>query len=571
MRILTLGLLLVAATSISFAASCSDDAADDGTTSATTTSSSSTGGAAGVGGSGGDGGAGGMTPDPTAICAELGLESLPFSAGPYGTHRGDLAEGFTVSLADGTTWSLEEQWSGCESYVFSTDRMPVSEADSTSVWESDLDELIAGSPPNVHYFFFSRQSTDELATASTTAMQGRVDELLATMSPEDAAHWRSRLHVMAVRAQSLDGWLGDALTTHGRIGMGIDRSQRVRGGGYLADVNRYSSALNNMGMWPWKNNLAYAAHEALYFNAQHERLAHLSEAGATVVPLWDGEVLEEFAETTVELPSAAEMDGFDTFEVEVEMSCPNPDEVEIGNCGAWDYLAYLFVKDEQGNDVQLARFITTYHREAHWVVDATPMLPHLLAGGAKTFKWSFAPPWNTQPTATKLRLHFSNQGKGIKPRSLTFLYSGGVFDAAYNDSKAPIDVPVPASAAKVELFAIITGHGAETAQCAEFCNHQHEFTVGGQTYLKEYPMAGTEDGCIAEMENGMTPNQAGTWWFGRGGWCPGQQVEPYAVDVTNDVTPGQTTTVSYRGLFNESTPPSTAGNIDLVSYLVVYE
>lgn len=570
MRSFSLPLVSVLLTLFGVFTGCDDEA---GTGGGATTSSSTTTGAGGEGatGLGGAGGGGGMTPDPTAICTDLGLDALPFSAGPYGAHRGDVAEGFSVALADGSTWSFEERFSGCESYVFSTDRMPVSDADPTSVWESDLDALVAASPPNVHYFFFSRQVTDDDANASIAAMQGRVDTLLAGLPAEDAAHWKARLHVIGTRAQNLDGWLGSALTTHGRIGMGIDRSQRIRGGGYLADVDRYSSQLAANDMWPWKNNLAYTAHEALYFNAQHDKLAHLADPTNTVVTLFDGETLSEFAETTVELPSAAEMEGFDTMEVEVEMACPDPDEVEIGNCGAWDYLAYLFVKDEQGNDVQLARFITSYHRESHWVVDATPMMAHLLAGGTRTFKWSFAPPWNPQPTATKLRLHFSNQGKSVKPRAVTFLYSGGVFDATYNDTKLPMDVAIPAEAARVELWAIITGHGAEAGQCAEFCNHEHEFTIDGQIYSKDFPEAGTEDQCIPQMEHGMVPNQAGTWWFGRGGWCPGQQVEPYVVDVTADVIPGATSTVSYRGLRNGVTPTVASGNIDLVSYLVVYE
>ena len=49
---------------------------------------------------------------------------------------------------------------------------------------------------------------------------------------------------------------------------------------------------------------------------------------------------------------------------------------------------------------------------------------------------------------------------------------------------------------------------------------------------------GKNDGCIAEDARGMVPNQSGTWWLGRGGWCPGEQVEPWIVDVTADAKPG---------------------------------
>jgi hypothetical protein len=69
----------------------------------------------------------------------------------------------------------------------------------------------------------------------------------------------------------------------------------------------------------------------------------------------------------------------------------------------------------------------------------------------------------------------------------------------------------------------------------------------------------------------MTPNQWGTWWFGRGGWCPGQAVKPYQVDVTDDVEPGTSASVSYRGLYNGQDPPDGSGNILLNAWWVVYE
>jgi hypothetical protein len=263
------------------------------------------------------------------------------------------------------------------------------------------------------------------------------------------------------------------------------------------------------------------------------------------------------------------MAGFDTLEVEVTQRCPNAEVPELGNCGAWDYLASLAVTTPTGN-VELARAITSYHRESHWVIDASPLLPLLAAGGMQHFRWDFAPSWNVQPTATSLSLRFSNRGQAAAPAEATFLWSGGAFNATYNDAHLPVDVPIPADAVRVELVAIVTGHGAATSQCAEFCNHQHEITVNGVAHLKEFPLAATDDGCIAQVADGMTPNQGGTWWFGRGGWCPGQQVDPWIVDVTADVTPGTTATVSYRGLLGGVNPPDNAGDIVLSSWLVVY-
>ena len=547
----------------------------DGNTASTTTSSTGTSTDTAGGGAGGTGG--GTTTDSTttppgpSYCEIAGLPVRPWSEGPYGVHRNETAGDFTVELAGGETWTFKEQWDGCESYVFLPDSIRVSDLDKTPIWEKDLLNLLKASPKNAHYFFVSRANGDDLAAANTTAMKARIDELLPALAPEDAEHWKQRLHVVAKRSGLLGNWLTDVFSGVGRGGFAIDRFQRLRGIGNLADVKRYKQALSDAGAWPWEQNLAYAAHEVRYFEMEFAREAQLAETPATVVSFWDGEVLAEFAEKEIELPTEAEMASFDTLEVDVTSMCPGPEKIEFGNCGAWDYLAHLFVKDEAGNNVELARFITSYHRETRWIVDVSQMLVHLRKGGKRTFRWEFAPPWNTQPTATKLSLRLSNKNKGYSPSEATFLYPGGTFNAMYNTSHTPVEVPIPADAKRVELYAVITGHGAETGQCAEFCNHQHVFKVNGAEHKKQHLEAGTQNKCIDQIESGMVPNQGGTWWFGRGGWCPGQQVQPWVVDVTANVTPGQTATIEYEGLYKSLEPPDSAGNIVMTSYLVVHK
>ncbi len=511
-------------------------------------------------------------PSPSDPCTALGLPIRAFDDGAGGVLRHELAADFTVPTLDeggvAGSWSFKERWSGCESYVFVPDTLARSQKDATSIWERDVDKLIAASPKNAHYFFVSRKVAAE---ASTTAMRARIDAALAALPEADAAHWRERLHVVSVSAAGLEGWLKSVLGGVGTQGFAIDRFQRIRGVGSLADVARFKPALQSAGAWPWESNLAYAAHEVRLFEFEAKREIELAKHPATVVKLWDGEVLEEFAEKEVTLPSASEMAGFDTLEIDVDSRCPDPKKPELGNCGAWDYLAHFQVFDDEGERVELARFITSYHRETRWVVDASPMLALLKAGGARKFRYDFAPEWNKQPTETRVSLRFSNRGKALKPASATFLWSGGTFDSKYDEAHAPLDVPIPATAKKVELVAIITGHGAEANQCAEFCNHQHEVTVNGAAFLREFPEAKNNKACIDQVDHGMVPNQGGTWWFGRGGWCPGQYVAPWAVDVTSKVKPGETANLSYRGLYDGKTPPDGSGNVVVSSWLVTYE
>jgi hypothetical protein len=511
------------------------------------------------------------TPPKEDVCAVEKLPVRPFSDDKGGTLRHDLAADFTLALVGGDSWHFKEQWTGCESYVFVPDLLARSGLDPTSIWERDLDNLLKITPRNVHYFFVSRSSKDAAADASTAAMADRVTALLATLPEDQAAHWRDRLHVVAGRAGTYGNWIGTVLSGIGSQGFAIDRAQRVRGVGSFADVSRYKKSLADASQWPWETNLAYASYEVRLFNFEALRDARLDAEKATVVPFFGGEVLSEFAEKDVTLPSATDMAGFDTLEVDVESRCPDTTKVEFGNCGAWDYLAELYVYDSTGAKIEIARFITSYHRETRWVVDASHALPLLKDGGSRKFRWEFAPSWNKQPTGTFLSLRFSNQKKAAKPTSTTFLWSGGDFGSGYDALHPPVDVPIPATAKKVQLVTVVTGHGSGTNQCAEFCNHQHQFTINGASFLEEFKVVGNQKGCIDNVDKGMVPNQGGTWWFGRGGWCPGWGVDPWVQDVTDKVKPGETAKLSYKGLYAGATPADGSGNIDVTSWLVVSE
>ncbi len=505
-------------------------------------------------------------------CEVLGLPARPFDAdGPYGRVRNATAEDFSVVHDDGTSWTLSERWSGCESYVFIPSGRVNSGLDATSIWARDLDQLVARSPRNAHYFFVTTRTPEE-AAAERDAMRARIDGVLAALPPEDAAWWRPRLHLLRDHRDLLEGLPGELLRGIGNAGFAVDRLQRVRLLGSFADVTRYKPALQSQGHWPWEANMAYATYEVRHYDYEAAREAYLSSHEVTLVRPWAAQVLAGEVQATATFPDAETMAGFDTFEIDLTMDCSDPDAGEFGNCGAWDYLSHIYLLDEDGATwIELARFITTYHRQGRYLVDATPMLAHLWQGGPRTVRFVVSPPWNPQAYRTWMHFRLSNQGRGVRPIAATPLFSGGDFNSSYNDAYSPIDVPIPARASQVVLWSIITGHGGATANCAEFCNHEHELTVNGHSYLESHPQVGDDEGCIAEVDRGMVPNQGGTWWFGRGGWCPGQQVAPWLVDVTADVTPGSTATVSYRAMFNGQTPPNDAGNIVMSSWLVAYE
>jgi hypothetical protein len=545
---------------------------DSADTAKDSTSAQGSGGANSVASTGGSGGAGGSLASPT-LCDDLSLPTIAFNdAGPFGSRRHDLAENFTVALQDGTSWTFADKHIGCESYIFVTSARARSAQDATSLWESDLDDLVERSPANAHYFFLTARSPSA-AIAEAEAMQGRVDALLLSFDAAKAEHWRQRLHVLAKHANEQEGWLKNLAAGIGRAGFAIDRQQRIRLLGSFADVNRYRKALADADEWPWESNLAYAAYEPRYYNFLVTRDAKLTaeNESTTIVSAVNGEVMQYQVEIDVVFPDASAMENFDTLEIDLSMDCPNPAAGEFGNCGAWDYLSHIRLLDEdQSSWIEMARFITTYHREGRYLVDATPMLAFLKKGGMRKIRYDVSPQHNQQAYLTHMDFRFSNRGKGYQPSDAIPLFSGGGFNSTYNDKYTPKDIAIPADAKRIELWAIITGHGGATQNCAEFCRHQHEFTVNGITYLKDHEQVGKNMGCVDEIDNGMVPNQGGTWWLGRGGWCPGQQVEPWVVDVTADVEKGKSASFAYRGLLKGNTPPDNAGNIRMTSYLVIH-
>jgi hypothetical protein len=517
---------------------------------------------------GGDGGVvDGGRPDPAEVCRKLGLEAVGFSEGPYANARRAIAGGFSLPTLDGE-WDFRAGFSGCETYVFVPEETPLTAGFPTPWWRQDLELLIWNSPPNVHYFFFAAADV-----AAVRDLRDRLYAFLDLITPEERAWWRERLHFVSKLPVEIGNWVGDRVGDPG-LGFGIDRFQRIRDLGSPADPLRY----NESRQW-FEPNLSYVTHEPKYYNFEREREDRLSAETATVITVFDAETFSGARDRDVVFPDAAALAAFDTLELDLAANCPlkGPEPVE---CGEWDYIQALYLCDAAEPskcDVEVGRWITTYAREGRWLTDASQTLALLRDGGARRLRFDAS----GQSYEVTLKLRLSSRNKGARPAEAHFLFSGGAFDTAYNDRYQPKTITVPADAKKVELFAVITGHGfgVEKENCAEFCAHEHHFEVNGTDFFKTNPAAGSYTGCADNVPNGVVPNQYGTWFFGRGGWCPGWNVAPWTADVTGAVVPGTENTITYKALLHGApyVPEPSGGqsgfpaNINMVSYLVVWK
>ncbi|MCO4772555.1 MAG: hypothetical protein KDA24_21160 [Deltaproteobacteria bacterium] len=506
------------------------------------------------------------TPPPDSFCTQHGWTERAFQTeGVFGSQRRDLADDFWVETTAGR-WSFDEEWTGCETYLFVPDIIDVSPLDNTSVLAKvdDLSELIAKSPDNAHYFFVTAGDEDDFADT----MEDRLDDVLDALDDEDADWWRPRLHIVAVSMTDMGGWVERAMTSSGE-GFAIDRFQRVRGFGQLADVTRYSSQLNNAGQWPWEQNVAYVAHEAQYYNHESDRQDRLDAEDWTEAWVFYDENIQATGRHTAvaHLPDEATMATFDTMWLDVRHAC-DTNSREFGNCDAWDAGNRIHLCDDADDpdacDTLLGRLITTYHREGRWLIEASDALPHVLAGGDQRIRYVGARGGHF----ISVRVLLANTGKGSEPYRIDPLWTGGGWNEEYDANHPPITIDVPADAARTHLVVTVTGHGqGGDDNCAEFCNHIHTFTVAGEEFVAEHPNMGDQEGCLKQIDLGTVPNQHGTWWFERSSWCPGKQVDPWVFDITDQVTPGQSAEISYTtnyGQFDD-------GNINLQSWVTYWK
>jgi hypothetical protein len=495
--------------------------------------------------------------------------------GPYGRAPHDRAGPFTLPTLAGD-WVFADEWTGQESLFF----MLYSGGDEygDALWQSSLSDLISASPRSAHYFFLSIPDHDGVDRVAThiESLRQRLETSLAALRPADRTYWRAHLHIVPRNATELEGWIGElARANPPPLHFAIDRFLRVRQIGML--------------LWPHAASYAeaeifYLAFEARHFDFEVQREAALAAYPALVLPVFAATPVGDAADgrtspdifADVAFPPASELATYDTLHYDLTLACPGRTQA---NCPAWDYFAQLYLCDRDKPDrcdTEIARWVTTYGREGRWVTDMTPVLALVAEGGPRRVRLN-----STQAYEVDLTVRLTRRGRGGHPAQAQPLWTGGPFNQDYDALHPLVSFNVPSGVVRVELYALLSGHGwgVDAANCAEFCNHQHRFTINGTPFLREHPAAGTSTGCADRLEEGVVPNQFGTWPFGRGGWCPGLDVQPYVVDLTPHLVAGSNT-LKYEGLFKgapyvpaPSPNPSANGfaaQITLTSYLIFW-
>ena len=476
-----------------------------------------------------------------------------------------------VLIPEASSWNFETQWNGAESYIFFT----LGPASSTTLWNaSDADDLLEDSPENVHYFFLSDRSS---FFTDVRDKKGEFDLILAGMSEEEQVHWKKHLHFIPNKCDSHSEEFANAVCDIRSIS--IDRFQRWREVGYLGNPANFSGTY-----------MSYLSHEALYFNYEFNVLYEPDEIYDEITVFerehytggWASSIFK-----AVELPSDADISGYKGLSVELLRGCPDADmNYSDAGCDDYDRIAHLYSCDvDSSGCMEIARWITPFDRQPHSLTDITPFISHLRPGGNRVLKFQESG-WPNSLLTLKLRFYDATENQSFSPQEYIPAWNGTVlFNPDYDENRPLVVFEVPENAVKVEFVSYITGHGWGSAgcyNCAEFCNSRHNFSVNGGTgeFSKSHPEASDNNYCM-ELETivqGVVPNQYGTWGYGRAGWCPGMDVTPYIIDITDFVSFGEENVIDYdacRVVGNNCvTPPTCQGDgycpeIAMSSYLII--
>jgi len=469
-------------------------------------------------------------------------------------------------------WSFEANWNGEDSYIFISYSTATG---SSSLWNaSDREDFLEKSPDNVHYFFVSDRPT---FVTDINNIKAIYDDILSTMDPEEANHWEDHLHFVPTKVSGFDNWLTDAL--QGRRAIGIDRFQRIREVGYLGNPNGFTGTY-----------VSYIAHEAVYYNSEWNSLFE-DETTYDEITVWERDHYTggwaASISTIVEFPTDEELSNYSGMSVELLRGCPDSNmNYSDAGCDDYDRIAHMYICDEDGsNCVESARWITPFDRQPHHLTDISPLMAHLRPGGNKTVKFQESG-WPNSLITLKLRF-YHNTDNSPTPQEYVPIWNGTVhFNPDYADNRPPTVFAIPENAQKVEFVAYLTGHGwgnNTCYNCCEFCNSRHIFTVNGGTYEfeRDHPEASLMTHCMSlEMiGEGTVPNQYGTWGYGRAGWCPGLDVDPYITDITDYIAIGDENIIDYDACRVSGTAcltPPTCGTcgycpeVAFSSYIIIY-
>ena len=474
-----------------------------------------------------------QTTDPyaeqRAACEEQGFDFHPWQEGPKALKVDDLAPELEFETLGGT-FVLSQAWTGCDVFVFVRADLPWGAEDTTPFLE-DADR-------NSVFVFFSTAEDGATAKEDVKAVRDGVRDVLSDLPNADAAYWRDRVHYVSEGAESgkLEA-LVDSLGISDLAAIGHD--QVFRPAGSLAVLTSDWLPMLSHARYTAKG-LNYEARLARRFATEEAELGDDLLRIEVLQASWTDETRTEDdvdGLITVVLPDAAELARFDRAEMVMRESCGDSPYFHGGETctGERGHIVNICEPDcVTGDQDGIFKVISGYNTGGWWTMDATSALPALKKGGSVEMR--IAAKDDDMPLSMQIEFRLYDEvDETQSPSHAVHMegWTGFGLQAVYDEWAEVVEVTPPPGTTKVALWNLATTHGGGgSGGCAEFCTTEQVLYVNDQPFEHAWEQKDVWD-CAARVDQGVTPNQWGTWYFDRASWCPGWTGELWEADLTS--------------------------------------
>lgn len=221
----------------------------------------------------------------------------------------------------------------------------------------------------------------------------------------------------------------------------------------------------------------------------------------------------------------------------------------------WDRAGSLRLAVDGYPDLEIVRFITSYGGRTDHIVDVSELAP--LLRGRRTMK-AFIDTWSSPAWRVDFSLSFEPDTLYTPPVWVRPVFFTDSFNAHDFGDGAGVEVIVPDGLSRVVLRYLTTGHCTDGRGADEFVAKANVISVNGVVVHRFHPW---RDDCRRFRDrNPYTARWTTGYWssdYSRSGWCPGDEVLPLELDLSDHLVAGRHTV---RFVIEDMRPRDEDGN-----------